>query len=261
MPYLDDTLTLIKFSRTVKNSPVVIEMLQEHLGAEIVFIQDKETSTECIVAAVEGFGIVLAFRGSKEFQDWVFTNPNMKFSASPLGDMHTGYRLAYKSVQSEIVSAVSTLMKQNPELDRFYITGHSLGGALAVTAAAYAEFSRDFPKIHAVHTYGQPRVFCRPAAKQYDELLKTRTFRFMTAGDGVTTLPPSIFRYRHVGQIQYFQPNGELNLNPSKARMNTDRLLDYLTEFLNWEWFMFEDHSLELIEHCVKKHIKKRGYL
>ena len=96
------------------------------------------------------------------------------------GKVHGGFGRAFSSVKAQTEEA----------LERFpgashYFTGHSLGGAIAVLAAAAF---RD--KATAVYTYGQPRVGDTVFSGAYNQELGNVTFRYVNNYDLVPHVPP-----------------------------------------------------------------------
>lgn len=60
------------------------------------------------------------------------------------------------AVKSDVVDAVKALVGAHPNLP-LYVTGHSLGAALAALAASELAHGQSLP-VTAVYTFGQPRV-------------------------------------------------------------------------------------------------------
>jgi hypothetical protein len=83
-------------------------------------------------------------------------------------------------------------------LEALYITGHSLGAAMAAmmaimlrTEEAYRPIAR---KLRAVYTYGQPMI-CEPAlakACDGDDFLRDDVVRYVYGNDVVPQLPPTV---------------------------------------------------------------------
>ena len=69
-----------------------------------------------------------------------------------------------------------------------WVTGHSLGAAMATLAAMRRPF-------HGVVTFGEPRV-----GRGLDGILRADIHtRYVNGDDPVTEIPPELFRYRHHG--------------------------------------------------------------
>ena len=74
------------------------------------------------------------------------------------------------------------------DIKQVIFTGHSLGGALAVVAAARSKY------VGEVYTFGQPRVGNRKYSKQ----VKSKVYRFVNNNDIVPRIPPPLV-FRHQG--------------------------------------------------------------
>lgn len=80
-----------------------------------------------------------------------------------------------------------------------FVTGHSLGGALAViTALALVESGIS---VEAVFTFGMPRPGNAVFAERYERSLGARTYRLVYGDDLVATVAPSGIGFRHVGRL------------------------------------------------------------
>ena len=128
---------------------------------------------------------VLAFRGT-EANSWkdVKTDLDARFYKGKDGvKVHTGFRDAYNQVAKQVRAAVNSL----PDTFSLYVTGHSLGGALAVVATK--ELGRD--TLAACYTFGSPRV----GNEEFGEEIRAPIYRIVNAADGVPRVPPSWFSY------------------------------------------------------------------
>lgn len=150
---------------------------------------------------------VVAFRGSeKEAGDW-WTN----LSRSPLtlsaGEVHSGFWNGYQSMKSQIELALDRANAR-----QVWVTGHSLGGALAVCCAYDLDLSEQ--PIAGVITFGQPMVARESLADDIDDRLLGRYARFVNRNDVVARIPPS---YRPAGSLVWFTDNGIKRSKPKRA--------------------------------------------
>lgn len=130
-------------------------------------------------------------------------------------DIHAGFEDGVKAVWQEVRSAV---LARDALADSLYITGHSLGGALAAVAAKF--FAQDrLAAVTAVYTFGMPRCGGQNFVDSFGSELGSRTYRFVHGYDIVPTVPPEWLGFRHVGS-QLSCPHGEkfdANLRPGSS--------------------------------------------
>mgnify|MGYP003694354825 CR=1 FL=1 len=94
---------------------------------------DSDVGTAGYVAAGPDL-IVVAFRGTENLLDW-WTNMNVAWVVLQGGvKVHTGFFQAYHPIRDALFAKIEQLLKAKPR--PVYVTGHSLGGALAVMATA-----------------------------------------------------------------------------------------------------------------------------
>jgi hypothetical protein len=97
-------------------------------------------------------------------------------------------------------------------LEALYVTGHSLGGAMAVLFAlsltGTAEHRAITETLRAVYTFGQPMAITEPLPNSA-RAIATKVFRHVTLRDIVPALPAAAWgRFAHLGQ-EYRYVNGE----------------------------------------------------
>ncbi|MEU9412350.1 lipase family protein [Streptomyces sp. NPDC048291] len=166
--------------------------------------------------------IVTAFRGTEPVQikDWL-TDASTPPWPGPagVGYVHYGFAEALDSILPAVRSAVEDLRTDG---QRVYFTGHSLGGALALLAAA--RLSLEDPRLEAdgVYTYGQPRVCDRLLATACNKGLKDKVFRFVNNNDIVPTLPPEPV-FTHVATLRYLDHTGRLRTSTPVLTHLADR--------------------------------------
>ncbi|MDG3002475.1 lipase family protein [Paludisphaera mucosa] len=155
--------------------------------------------------------LVIAFRGTRipvpdlapaevaGLVDWILGNEDLKIDGRFLpaareagGRVHAGFLSAFEAI-SERIDAVVAARRPGQAL---WLTGHSLGGALAVLAASHL---RETP-IAGVYTYGAPRV----GDAEFVATLPTCVHRrFVHRDDLIPRIPPAWpLGYRHAGEPQ-----------------------------------------------------------
>jgi triacylglycerol lipase len=156
--------------------------------------------------------IILTFRGSEvnSLGDWL-TNSHCSHVRACGGRVHEGF---WRDLQS-VWSAVETQLQQfRDQQQTFLLTGHSLGGALAVLAGI--QFQMCGYGIDGIYSFGTPRVGDRNFALQFNRRLYRQTFRLVNHKDVVPQLPPRELGYAHVGQLVYFDTEGKLCAYPGQ---------------------------------------------
>lgn len=147
--------------------------------------------------------LVVAFRGSEApttvdgLKDWLLTNAaNLlmqpqgpladEFAAAGVGARwHQGFVEAIGEVWDPLYAAVDARWKEKPRC--FWITGHSLGGALAMMASWL--FFRRTMMPHQIYTFGAPMVGNQQVADAFNREFSGKVSRYVNAPDPVPLLP------------------------------------------------------------------------
>ena len=134
--------------------------------------------------------VVLAFRGTEpDVVADILTDLDVRKVDDNGGQAHAGFLAAYETIEMQILDRLTSgNMLQGKDL---WITGHSMGGAIA-TIAAY--------RLGCVMcvTFGSPRVGDRRWARAFNAKLVGKVFRVVNSVDLVSRVP-SFLRFRHVG--------------------------------------------------------------
>lgn len=153
--------------------------------------------------ATDDANIVLAFRGTESptsidgLKDILLTDA-MNLLVVPEGRLghdlaaagvgakfHKGFADAIASIWDTLAEAVEAEVKRR---DRpVWITGHSLGGALALYAAWLLK--RRFVPVHEVCTFGAPMIGNREASDAFNREFAGKIFRYVNGRDPVPKLP------------------------------------------------------------------------
>jgi triacylglycerol lipase len=192
--------------------------------------------------AADGQSLIVAFRGTQpsELSDWL-TDADTTLVPGPLdGKVHGGF---YDAL-ADIWQSLDREVRRIDPTGRLplWITGHSLGGALATLAAArWIERQR---RVDGVYTFGQPRVGDRTFSRNYNFALKASSFRFVNNNDMVTRIPPRALGYFHVGTLKYFTDEGNLEEDFSWWQQFLDQWKFRLEDFLDGALEGVADHSM-----------------
>ena len=125
---------------------------------------------------------ILVFRGTqKEDPKDIVTDLKTNFYQDEKGiKIHDGFYKAFKCVEKDIRSACENLRGFS-----LYVTGHSLGGALALIATR----ALNSDNLAACYTFGSPKV----GNEEFDDDIKPPIYRIVNAYDIVPFSPPAYF--------------------------------------------------------------------
>nr|VFK50418.1 MAG: Lipase (class 3) [Candidatus Kentron sp. TC] len=157
-----------------------------------VFGADKNSAQAALVE--HGDYLCMVFRGTDQPADWL-DNINVFSRKELFGEFHRGFWDSVEDVWEPIFTRYRNLLKRRRR--PLFITGHSLGGAMATIAAARL-VHEDLP-FTSVYTFGQPRALTRETARIFNTECKSRFFRFHNNNDIVTRAPARLMGYSHVG--------------------------------------------------------------
>lgn len=191
----------------------------------------------------------------------------------PLVKVHPGFWQAFEAVRPEIEATLSHAKLKDLPL---YITGHSLGGAIAIVATHVLASDRTA----ACYTFGAPRV----GNLAFGQCIKVPIYRFINANDIVPRLLPGMafdvvvsllgilrflpfahrvvrfldgYRdYRHFGDLRYLSAADELPIIKGKPSFKGLSLYANPPQFQRWCWAlsrllkrgptaMFYDHKID----------------
>eukprot|EP00253_Pinus_taeda_P009177 PITA_09177 len=192
-----------------ENKLVIRNRVTEHWEMHFVEFLDcwndnlQKKSTQAYIFCdkeVDAQLIVIAFRGTEPFNadDWKQISISHEDPEKPL---------AYYVLRKKLKELLQ--VHRNA---KFIVTGHSLGGALAVLFPAILFIHKEealLEKMVGVYTFGQPRVgdeaFAKFMNKNINEAVPTY-FRIVYCNDLVPRLPfdDPIFEYKHFGVCLYY---------------------------------------------------------
>ncbi len=180
-------------------------------------------NTQAWIAAGPG-NIVVAFRGTESptsiegLKDWLLTDA-MNLLIVPEGQLGTDLAAAGVGARFHqgFVDALAAIFEPvyervQAELNRaerpLWITGHSLGGALALLAGWM--FSRRMIAVHQIYTFGGPMIGNGLAIAAIDRELAGKIFRYVNRPDPIPTLPMMSLLANQYAHCRQEFPLGEM---------------------------------------------------
>jgi triacylglycerol lipase len=188
-----------------EDAPLVEAVVLGRWGFQrVVFI--NEDHTQAFVATNDQMTIV-AFRGTEpqSLADWM-TDAQSSLVAGPMGGkVHAGFYWSLAEVWKYVNDCVHDYDPQRSK--PLWVTGHSLGGALA--ALAVARWLTAGRPVQGMYTFGQPRTGDSLFARNFNFAFRPHAFRFVNNNDLVTRIPPQTLGYSHLGTFKYFLEDGQ----------------------------------------------------
>jgi hypothetical protein len=205
-------------------------------AVEAMFIR----STAFLIQSRSGKVAVLCYRGTEptDLVSWMadadVVPERMTYRfGDPCATVHAGFYRNVRATRYEVMAALKRACQglsvraplpdevappRMDELEALYITGHSLGGAMAAMMGVMLRHERKFShdgditgRLRAVYTFGQPMIgdhrFARACEKE--EFLRHNVIRYVYDSDVVPHLPPrTAGPYRHFGrEFRYEVPH------------------------------------------------------
>ncbi|MBD2067499.1 lipase family protein [Leptolyngbya sp. FACHB-671] len=235
------------------------------------YLNNRERDTQAFMFKTKDY-VIIAFRGSQEIQDWR-TNARTRFekfaiatsmepldedTTPPIGQVHRGFQAAWRSVEEGVLKQLEIWGAGRKSNFPIFITGHSLGGALA-TVAASSLVKRGRKNIQGVYTFGQPRVGDLVFVNEIGRALKGKVFRFVNNNDIVPRVPPPYLPwnpthiYIHLGTTFYFNAFGGLVKQPGWLYRRFDSLIGFSRAVFKQGLDAINDHRVEFYISNLEK--------
>jgi len=232
-------------------------------GFDLVATFDGNNGTQAFLAAREQDKMaVLAFRGTEK-ESWRDIKADLDarfYMDSEHVMIHNGFYLAFRCVEQEILDRVLPLKDY-----ALYVTGHSLGGALALIAAR----ALNSDNLSSCYTFGSPKV----GNSEFADIIKPPIYRVVNALDPVPCLPDTYLinilnfflirfkkiipwlekfgSYAHHGDQRFLTPCSDFAEVELRANYNDIlRAIQIVTKWIKNKKIDADDHAIDI--YCEK---------
>lgn len=201
--------------------------------------------------------MVFSFRGTepKNIDDWQ-TNFSVKLIESHFGKVHKGFESAFLEIWEDIQSTIKEFRGESDK-QSIWLTGHSLGGALATLAGMYLHI-KDI-KVNGLYSFGSPKIGNQNFVDKFDKIFKDKYFRFVNNNDGVVLVPFS--SYEHAGTFLYFDTKGNLHTDLDPWQRWIDSLRGNIQAFRKFSLDYISDHSMNNYLRLLQKNRQHNPFL
>lgn len=185
----------------------VVELIEAAAGSR--------WNTRCIWAEHEDFAVA-CFRGTEpgDPRDYVTDLQVMTVALRGKVRVHRGFRDAFEA--AGVADRLGEKVGAWTEAGRpVWVTGHSLGAALATLAG------HRFREVAGVYSLGAPRV----GNEEFWRSIHTPVYRVVNHVDFVTMIPAAVpGQYTHGGELKYIDSGGRLHEDVRMPGVVADRL-------------------------------------
>jgi predicted lipase len=173
---------------------------------------------------------VVAFRGTDSAENWMVDAAFFprNFPLWP-GKIHEGFALAMEGALASLLELLP------PKGATVHLAGHSLGAALAILAAWHLK--QLGYEVAPLYLFGCPKLGGIIFQAAFDKAFTA--YRFVNHNDVVPHLPPRPAPYEHVGELVYFDTQGQAH-DSFQADWNVFKL--------TWD-----DHHIPKYVGCVER--------
>jgi len=242
------------------------EKSSRDIRPNFIYLNMLTTDTQAFLFR-DANNVILVFRGSQQLADWK-TNLKIRLkeftiladqeAVPPKGRIHRGFCDAWQSVEKLVVYYLKKWWTPDTNL---WITGHSLGGALAAMATISLE-SQGF-KVNGLYTFGQPRIADWKMVNYMNGKMRDRMVRYANNNDVVPLIPPQIIPwvptrvYGHMGEFRYFTSFGHLRRMTWPGQRFPDRLFGFIAAVWKSGPDAIDDHKMEFYLDNLKRALDK----
>ncbi len=207
------------------------------------FYETKGSTNAQFILGYDDYNVVLAWRGSElafteaSYRDWkddlsadLYSVVNWYGSGVKL---HRGFYTSFKAAKDKhtLYTLVKECAHKGGKNRNVWVTGHSLGGALAKVSAYYLSNKskkskkKNRIKVKRIDTFGAPDVGNKGWKKAYQKQLGSKTKQWVNSGDLVAVATRSLPGYKRVGKSHRIECKQHMGLEGKCAvRWSTKKL-------------------------------------
>jgi triacylglycerol lipase len=195
----------------------------------------SKDGAECLVVKDRN-DLWFAFRGTEpsKINDVMADLNVIKGAAKAGGKVHSGFQQEVNDLWMDILAEIEHNDQLKVRKD-VYMTGHSLGAAMATISATRYQPTELF-------TFGSPRV----GGTKFIRNIKCPHLRFMNNNDIVCRIPPAWLGFRHHGEMIYFNAEGVKQDKPTWK----DLFKGILNSWKRWKFFD------GIVDHGMPNYVK-----
>ncbi|KAL1559197.1 triacylglycerol lipase OBL1 [Salvia divinorum] len=283
-------LCMMSSKLTYENAKVVQNVVQLHWKMHFVDFYNcwneyqKELDTQVFIMCDEAEDanlIVISFRGTEPFDagDWITDLDYSWYEIPNLGKVHMGFlealglgnrentstfQMHLQSTNADAMGGGMTMtayyavrlklkeLLQQHKNAKFVVTGHSLGGALAIlfpTVLVVHEEEEVLQRLLGVYTFGQPRVGNQELGRYVEARLGARYLRLVYCNDLVPRLPydNKTFLYKHFGTCLYYNSLYVHRTVVEEPNRNFFGVVYLIPEYANAVWELMRSLLMEYV--------------
>ena len=183
--YANKMCPLYKMEKALKASMLVYSQSR----ADCIY--DATTDAQAMVERHDDQTVSITFAGSDSFTDWKLNLRSCWHYFSRIDDRiakvcaGSGFVAQWHGIRAGVKTHIPD------KFQRVVLSGHSLGGAVAMIAALHLAIE-GYQDIE-VYTFGAPRAFNKRAQSVFKALPAIKCTRFANRWDPVTWLPPGAY--------------------------------------------------------------------
>lgn len=191
------------------------------LGLDVVAFVDTDglwADTQALLLA-HGSLLLVVVGGSEAhlpgpmFQDWILTDARISQVQLDGAGVHGGFHQAARDAHAHLAPLIRQQLSGER---RLWLTGHSLGGAVASVLAYLLE--ADGVPVQGITTFASPRVGNSTWAANFEQRFGTRAQTWANERDPIVHIPPTIDTLEYV-------PAGTLNVIRDDRAIALDSVL------------------------------------